>query len=63
MLAYTPYTGFAPTSTADAIPSGTLTIAPGTPTASWHSVPGSRGGDLTHAGTGSSDGSEIGVAA
>ena len=53
MLAYSPDTGFTPTSRADAIPSGTLAIAPGTPaTASWRGVPGSGRSDLTHAGTG-----------
>lgn len=31
MLAYRPYTGFTPISTAEAIPSGTLLIAPGNP--------------------------------
>ena len=53
MLAYSPYTGFTPTSTPDAIPSGTLAIAPGTPaTASRRSAPGSGRSDLPHAGTG-----------
>jgi hypothetical protein len=52
MLAYSPYTGFTPTSTADAIPSGTLAIAPGTPaTASCRNVAGSGRSDLTHAGS------------
>jgi hypothetical protein len=32
MLAYSRYTGFTPTSTVDAIPSGTLGIAPRSPT-------------------------------
>jgi hypothetical protein len=41
MLAYSPYTGFTPRTTAEAIPSGTLVMAPGTPaTASCRSVPG-----------------------
>ena len=52
MLAYSPYTGFTPTSTADAIPSGTLAIARGTPaTASCRNVAGSVRSDLTHAGS------------
>jgi hypothetical protein len=49
MLAYDPYKGLTPTSKAQAIPSGTLAIAPGTPaTASWRSLPGSGRSDLTH---------------
>jgi hypothetical protein len=47
MLAYRPYTGFTPTSTAEAMPSGTLPIAPGTPvTASRHKVSRSGRTDL-----------------
>lgn len=53
MLAYSPYTGLTPTSTAEAIPSGTLAIAPGTPaTASCRKVPAGGRRDLTYAGRG-----------
>src|SRR5262249_32387819 len=43
MAAYRPWIGFTPTSTAEAIPSGTFEIAPGTPAmTSWRRV--ARGG-------------------
>lgn len=49
MLAYSPYTGLTPTSTAEAIPSGTLAIAPGTPaTRSCRSVRRSGRSEASH---------------